>query len=154
MKKTSLIFIGFLLAFSIFLFAQPRFTDLGNGTIKDNRTGLVWQKCSAGQSGNKCLGATNNYASREDAQAFCNSLKLSGFKWRLPERTELSTLIDFTQKEPAINTHIFPATESKPYWTNTIFKPFGDWGIYVIKFDYGRVEPFNDGEKVRCVAKP
>ncbi len=32
--------------------ASAAFTDNGNGTVTDSATGLMWDKCSWGQSGN------------------------------------------------------------------------------------------------------
>ena len=38
------------------------FTDNGNGTINDNNTGLMWQKCSVGQNNDStCSGSAVTY---------------------------------------------------------------------------------------------
>jgi hypothetical protein len=49
----------------------PNFTDLGNGTIKDNNTGLTWMKCSIGTSPGVPLDFNNNCAGTADTYRFC-----------------------------------------------------------------------------------
>jgi hypothetical protein len=78
---------------------KPRFTDNGNGTVTDNLTGLIWLKDA------NCFG-TRGWT---DALNDCNNLKhgscgLTDFSstgdWRLPNRKELESLLDF-DREPA-----------------------------------------------------
>lgn len=75
------------------------FVDLNDGTILDNRTGLVWQKCTKGQTWSSAfpdcsVGATiaENW---NNALSTCNHLNLAGRIWRLPNINELRSLIDF-----------------------------------------------------------
>lgn len=50
------------------------FTDNGNGTATDNKTGLIWQRAQGG--------SLSNF---ETAVAYCNNLELGGrTDWRLP----------------------------------------------------------------------
>jgi uncharacterized protein DUF1566 len=82
----------------------PRFTDGGNGTVRDNLTGLIWL-----QDG-MCGGNNHPWL---DALTFANTLA-SGIcgltdgsvegDWRLPNIQELQSLVDFSQENPA-----FPA---------------------------------------------
>jgi hypothetical protein len=38
------------------------YTDNGDGTVTDNNTGLIWQKCSVGQTNDAtCSGPATNY---------------------------------------------------------------------------------------------
>jgi hypothetical protein len=76
--------------------ADPNYTDHGNGTVTDNRTGLIWQKCNAGQNYLTCSGDSNPM-SWEDALTYCNNLYL-GLKtdWRLPTVRELSSTTDLS----------------------------------------------------------
>lgn len=176
MKKKVFIVISFLGLFSILLFAKPRFTNLGNGTIKDNKTNLIWQQCSAGQSGPQCeLGSATKYELKSiydgeewlgynteviytEAKNYCNGLKLGGLKWRLPERNELITIVNYTRAKPAINTDFFPNTPYDEndwtdihYWTNTKYH-MGE-GYYLITFQFGKIEGWGSDIYVRCVAK-
>jgi hypothetical protein len=69
----------------------PEYTDLGDGTIRDELRGLVWTKCLAGQNLPNCpetpIGL--NYL---DSMNYCNNLTLAGRSWRLPNIRELDTL--------------------------------------------------------------
>jgi len=44
-----LFMIATVLALVAGLYAAGSYVDNGNGTVTDTKTGLVWQKCSAGQ---------------------------------------------------------------------------------------------------------
>lgn len=50
-----------------------RYTDLGNGTVRDNRSGVVWEKSPAQSS-----------LTPRAAQAYCRNLALAGGGWRVP----------------------------------------------------------------------
>lgn len=83
------------------------FTDNGDGTVTDNVTGLLWSKCSM-VAGNKidvsldCSGQPAKYT-WADAGIACSSVSLAGRSWRLPTVAELSTLVHFGRKQPAIH---------------------------------------------------
>lgn len=148
--------IVFSLIFVVGLaFAQPRFTDLGNGIIKDNATKLLWQKCSAGQSGSDCYTGFTETKKWGDAKSYCTHLKLGGkTNWRLPEKKELLTLLDYTKIYMATNMDFFPNGDSS-YWSNTIYAGDSDlsWAVY---FSEGASDTtFHiDEHAVRCVANP
>ena len=92
---------------------NPRsFTDLGNGIITDNVTGLMWQKDTA-------PGTYNNWRQARD---YCSNLSLGGYSdWRLPTIEELSLLVDSSipSPGPVINTAYFPDTVASFYWSST-----------------------------------
>ncbi|HEY7773043.1 MAG TPA: DUF1566 domain-containing protein, partial [Marinagarivorans sp.] len=87
-------------------------------TVVDTSTSLMWMRCPLGYD----LDTENNACSLTDSpsgftweQALLNARAFSyaGFDdWRLPNRKELDTLVDRHCFEPAINTHLFPATET------------------------------------------
>src|SRR5882672_6027061 len=84
------------------------YTDLGDGTLRDNVTGLIWQKDVA---------SSQAYAWAA-AQMYCSGLTLAGRTWHLPSRVELLSLVDFT-KTPSID-GAFPAPPGGKYhWTST-----------------------------------
>ena len=97
------------------------YSDNGDGTIKDNVTGLTWQKCSQGQANDtSCTGAASAAASWNAALTYCNSLSLASRTWRLPNRNEYSSIYDFTIAAGAtINLTYFPNTAAAFYWTST-----------------------------------
>ena len=105
---------------------NPRFTDNGNGTVKDNLTGLIWLK-----NANPC-----GLKSWADALAYCNSLAsgtaglTDGSKagdWRLPNVKELQSLIDFNSYNPALPAgHPFADVQNDLYyWSSTQYVTVG-----------------------------
>ena len=135
---------------------EPKFnfTDNGDGTVKDNTTGLVWQKCSKGLIGVDCSSGTADPDSWTNAINYCSSLNLAGKTWRLPNINELNSLADRT-KSSFIDTTFFPSNQSN-YWSSTTDTGDSSNGWYV---DFGNGEVGSDdksysGYYVRCVAGP
>ena len=108
-----------------------RFTDNGNGTVTDNKTGLIWLKSP------DCLG-TMEWADAIDAsnalaEGSCGLTDGSDpGDWRMPNRNEYFSLLDFSQSYPAISPG-YPFTELSNSWTSTTDHSIwtGDyaWGI-------------------------
>jgi len=132
---------------------NSNFTDNGDGTVKDNTTGLVWQKCSKGLIGVDCSSGTTYTDSWTDAINYCSSLNLAGKTWRLPNINELNSLADRTKPFYIDNT-FFPSSQSD-YWSSTTYTGLSSNGWYV-DFGNGEVAPDdkNSGHYVRCVAGP
>ena len=131
------------------------FTPNGN-TVTDNRTGLVWQKCSAGQNDTTCLGSTLNYT-LPDALTYCNNLELpspGGYTdWRLPNVKELNSLTDTSRYGPAIDPG-FPSTIGSAYWSSTTFA-YDSYSTFYVGFADGLVSFYHKTDSynynVRCV---
>ena len=123
---------------------NERFLDQGNGTVIDNNTGLMWKKCSEGQSYNaqtrNCDGVASLYVSNE-ALAFAENINSTGFAghtdWRVPNVKELSSIIESSCVNPAININVFKNTPSGPFRTST---PVGYNRFYCIHFANGEVK--------------
>jgi hypothetical protein len=104
----------------------------GNGTanalVTDSKTGLIWQRCSAGQSfaGGTCSGTANSYT-HEQALAYAKTQT----GWRLPSVKELSSLVDGSFIGPAINGTVFPATPSFYVWASSPYAsdPTSAWAV-------------------------
>jgi hypothetical protein len=90
---------------------SPRFTNNGNGTVTDELTGLMWTQDAA-------LFAT---AVWEDALDNAAGLVLGGHDdWRLPNRKEFLSLVDFSQDSPALPAgHPFSNVQLEFYWSGT-----------------------------------
>ncbi|MBM9576488.1 DUF1566 domain-containing protein [Leptospira sp. 201903070] len=84
----------------------PSFTDNGNTTITDNRTGLIWQSSGA---------STGTW---QQALSTCSALNLAGLSWRLPNLNELQSIVDYSISNPSINGTFFPGTASQYYWAS------------------------------------
>jgi len=102
---------------------DANFSDNQDGTITDSTTGLVWMKCSLGQtfdaSSNSCTGEGSQMTWQEALNTahgyqFAN---LNG--WRLPNIKELASITERSCVRPAINETFFPATPSDDFWTST-----------------------------------
>ena len=106
--------------------------DNGDGTIKDNATGLIWQKCSRGQTNDTTCSGTATTATWTNAITYCSGLSLVGRTWRLPQNNELMTIVDTIKATaPVIDTTVFPATLIDVYWSSTSYLPNTGlaWGL-------------------------
>jgi hypothetical protein len=131
------------------------YTNNGNGTVTDNATGLLWQRCSLGQTGPACAGGAATTQNWATAQTNCAALTTAGKTWRLPSRYELETLTDYGTSNPSINGGAFPATVVSPYWSSTTYAP-ATTNAWFVSFNDGGI---NNNSKtlnspVRCVSGP
>jgi hypothetical protein len=108
----------------------PSYTDNGNGTVTDNNTGLVWMKHTADTNNDGSIDSGDELP-WQDAVDYCNAL---GSGWRLPERIELRSIVDYGRHYLAINP-VFQC-ESSSYWSATTYAnyTYNAWYIY---FDFG-----------------
>jgi hypothetical protein len=98
-----------------------RFTISGE-EVTDTRTGLVWKRCSEGQtlSGNSCTGTAATYTHEQTlARAQIANTANSATGWRLPHVKELASLADKGCLSPAIDSTAFPGTPSSWYWSSS-----------------------------------
>jgi hypothetical protein len=133
--------------------APASYTNHDNGTVTDNSTGLMWQRCSAGQNDDSTCSGDADPGNWADALTYCNNLSLGGKgDWRLPDIMELESLADDSRYDPAINTAYFPNTLSFHYWSSTTStdQPYYAIGVF---FNYGFVylNYKNNYPYVRCV---
>jgi hypothetical protein len=109
-----------------------RYIVNSGGTVTDATTGLIWKRCSEGQSGADCEnGRAATYSWRE-AVALAAVTDFNRSKsWRLPTVSELATLLEYQCTMPAINLTAFPATPATNYWTATPYAGYvnGAWNI-------------------------
>lgn len=125
---------------------SPRFTDNGNGTVTDNLTGLVWLKnadCFGVKTWADALNSANNLA---DGQCGLTDGSSAG-DWRLPNRKELRSLIDYSKDNPPLPTgHPFSNVQlSKFYWSSTSDSTDSSAAFYV-NMQVGFVLPYNKSE--------
>jgi hypothetical protein len=129
------------------------FIDNHDGTVTHKRTGLVWQRCSVGQTWmeSTCLGTASIY---NYDQAIALTSSFTGYKdWRVPNLNELASIVKYDISYPAINTTMFPSMPSNAFWSST--PTFGStYGAWVVYFNYRRIYNIGyryDGYAVRFV---
>ena len=125
------------------------FSVNGDGTVTDNATSLTWQRG----------GATKR--SWEEAIRYCEELPLAGYvDWRLPNKNELVSLINFNDYNPAID-EVFNNNGNGGYWSSTTYGAieygynFYDAYAWRVWFSYGGgINKSGNkiyGDGVRCV---
>ena len=133
------------------------YTDNGDGTITDNKTGLMWEKLSDDGSIHD-KDTTYTWTTAVTAKvAALNSASFAGFTdWRLPNRAELESLVTLG----AVNSAVFSAfdtscaasctvltcscTKHLFYWSSSTDQAGPTFAWYV-GFDNGAVAAFNKG---------
>jgi len=112
-----------------------RFTNNTDGSVTDAVTGLMWKKCSEGQTWevatNTCTGTTAYYTWQEalqraeDVNAGITGDNIGYTGWRVPNVKELTSILEYSCSMPSMNVEVFPPDTSgddrgNPYWTSTI----------------------------------
>ncbi|MBF0537121.1 MAG: DUF1566 domain-containing protein [Nitrospirae bacterium] len=77
---------------------SPRFTSNTDQTVTDNLTGLIWSQDASTPNVSQCQGGTKEWQEAFDYIKCLNYINyLNHNDWRLPNRKELISLIDFSQ---------------------------------------------------------
>jgi hypothetical protein len=89
--------------------------------VTDSLSGLTWQGCVAGESGEACATGVAACYSWKNALAYCEGLSYAGHDdWRVPNTKELQTLVDTRVTNPCIDADAFPETPADLLtWTST-----------------------------------
>lgn len=128
--------------------------------VTDNVTGLVWQGCTSGFSGERCLDGDFVLLNWWEALSYCDQLSWGGYSdWYLPDRYELYSIVDFSHcgsYEAAIDPDAFPETPGGTHWVSSMLVGhYGSENAWAIRFDGGlaghemKTSPWN----VRCVRR-
>jgi hypothetical protein len=122
---------------------NPRFTDNTDGTVTDNLTGLIWLKnanCTDTAGGIAKAGGGLTWP---DALTWSNSLASGACSlndssvagdWRLPNITELESLIDIARSNPALPAgHPFSNVQASYYWSSSSYADgtYYAWLVYM-----------------------
>jgi len=119
------------------------YTDNGDWTITDNKTGLMWKKCPLGLDLDDCSRGAALSLNWSDAMRAAGSVNDdNGYTdWRIPNKNELNSLVEYACSLPAINSTFFPNGPTIEnaygnYWTST---PLVDDGnkVWYINFQSG-----------------
>ena len=100
-----------------------RFTINADGTVSDSETGLMWQRCSYGQTYNTetqlCEGSTPSLTWQEALRGAKNDTTADYDDWQMPNIKELASILEHSCTEPSINEDVFLGTKLQNYWSNT-----------------------------------
>ena len=119
---------------------SENFIDNDNGTVTDIRTGLIWMRCSLGQTwdGATCTGTALQYTWQQALQVAAGYTFAGSSTWRVPDRNQLQSIVENSCIEPAINLEIFPQTPDESiYWTSSLYAPNGSMAWHE-NFRFGR----------------
>ena len=98
---------------------SPRFTDNLDGTIKDNLTGLIWLKLADCFGTSKWAQALTDANTLNSGECGLSDGSVEG-DWHLPNRNELTSLLDLENFNPALPTgHPFMNFTGSSYWSST-----------------------------------
>lgn len=90
------------------------------GTVRDSRTGLMWDRCALGQSGSACAGAASTLTWQAALDAAATFGIYKGYNdWRLPNIKELRSLVEECRVNPSINEFAFPNTPTSYFWSGS-----------------------------------
>lgn len=117
----------------------PRFTDGGDGTVKDNLTALVWLQESNCYSLRTWEEALTDASTLADGVCSLSDGSSAG-EWRVPTMKELLSLVDWGFHDPALSNASGTAkwTEGNPFlgvwgfcWSSTTYEGSTDeaWGL-------------------------
>ena len=112
---------------------EAQFVDNGDGTLTDSKNGLMWMRCSLGQSwqNNSCVGDASKYSWQQALVAAHGYVYANQQGWRLPNVKELASITEGQCVRPAINSVLFPNTPADDFWTSSpsISDPQRAWVI-------------------------
>lgn len=135
--------IIFLIMIGLSISANADFSRKG-GVVTDSRTLLQWQDDYSDNQGNIKV------STWIDAIEYCESLNLDSGGWRLSNKRELLSIIDYTRYEPSINP-IFLNTYNYSNWTSTTLSA-NTSNAFVVKSNGETIwSDKSDTSSVRCV---
>jgi len=128
--------------------ANYRYTDNGDGTVTDNRTGLIWLK-NANCFGRKNWKTAMQLAAKlADGQCGLSDGSKPG-DWRLPTKKELKAMIDTKYKRPVLSNatgtgqwkegDALSGVQAGNYWSSTPLA-IGTGYAWYVNFGYGGVD--------------
>lgn len=110
------------------------FTVSGDGQeVTDTKTGLIWRRCAEGMtaSGGTCTGEVGFFTQEQALTRAGAQAAATGVAWRLPNIKELSSIVDRSRSDPAIDAVAFPTTPTYYYWSSTPYVGAAEIAFYV-----------------------
>ena len=109
---------------------DPRFTDNGDETVTDDLTELMWTKDANLPGDSKTWQEALDYVKGMNNGTYSN---FGHTDWRLPNRKELHSLIDYSQVPVLPADHPFTNVQNFYYWSSTTYAdyPAIAWIVYM-----------------------
>jgi hypothetical protein len=86
---------------------DPSYTNLSASVVKDNVTGLLWQRVDGGEM------------TFDAAKKYADTVTINGEKgWRLPTLLEALSIVSMDRNNPALDTAYFANTKAEYWWTS------------------------------------
>jgi hypothetical protein len=146
MKTAQLITLCFTCLFGIIpavISAQSFVISADGDEVTDQKTGLIWRRCSEGTSwnGSTCAGSASVLTQEAALQQAAAQAAITGVAWRLPNIKELASIADKSKMTLAIDSMAFPVMPGYFFWSAS---PFDGNGFFGNSSDAWYVN-FNDG---------
>jgi hypothetical protein len=143
-----------------------------SSTVTDPETGLIWKKCSEGRVwtpitignpplliGDECTGTADTFTwqtALQRAQDVNTGIgqNFAQTDWRLPNITELASIVESRCNHPAINKTIFPQTPFGGFWSSSPSAAPNGIFAWVVNFNRGNngtSDKRSNGNHVRLV---
>ena len=133
------------------------FTDNGDNTVTDLKTGLMWQQCVSEKHGELCNDGQQQTYSWQTALEYCKDLELAGHAdWFLPNTRQLISILNYSGWTPAIDDTYFPWNGVYSIWWTSTFDEENIEKAYHIGFSGGGSGQIlsrkkSDRQFIRCV---
>lgn len=124
--------------------AQPYTISTDGTEVTDLATGLIWRRCAEGLQGSVCTGTVSYFTHQAALQHAASISSSTAVAWRLPNVKELSSIVDISKSNPAIDSTAFPSTPIYYFWSATPYVSNAS-GAWVAEFGQGKISPGGRG---------
>ena len=144
MKTAQYVTLPFILLLGILpvaASAQPHVISADGSEVTDQKTGLIWRRCSEGMvySGGTCTSTASTFTHEAALQRAAAQASSTGIAWRLPNVKELSSITDRNFINPATDTFAFPATPAAGLFWSATPDMNGPLDAWYVDFGSGKV---------------
>jgi hypothetical protein len=118
---------------------DPRYIPIQNGTVYDQRTGLMWKQCPEGAGGVGCAAGEPQAFKLGEAKRRAREWRFAGYAdWRLPSQDELRSLLQRRCYGVDIDSVNFPRTPAGRFWTSDPATYYPD-SAWTLDFGHGHL---------------
>lgn len=117
--------------------AQPYTISTDGSEVTENTklyTGLIWRRCAEGMvyKGGTCNGIASKFTYNEALRHAKSETSRTGIAWRVPDKYELTSILDKSREDPSIDHTAFPSTPvDKVHWSSSPYVGDSDYAWFV-----------------------